>query len=130
MGKIHALPGDGCRHYIFGRCLYQERLNPGYRRSYRCQVLNRWERAYDDFLNRADAMGVDQESVSGLWAIQFQRMAREAFHCRNHVFNHDDHRPPACRNEMDGLCVLGLPKCGGRCRHFEIDAAELEQEET
>ena len=129
MGKVHALPGDGCWHYIFGRCLYEERLNPGYRRSYRCQVLNRWEAAYDDFLARAEAMGVEQENVPELWEIQFQRMAREAFHCRTHVFNHD-FRPPACANELDGLCILGLPKCGGRCRHYRAeDDPKREQEE-
>jgi len=129
MGKVQRLPGDGCRHYVFGRCLYEERLNPGYRRSYRCQVLNRWESAYDDFLSRAEAMGVRQESVPELWEIQFQRMAREAFHCRTHVFNHD-FRPPACRHELDGLCVLGLPKCNGRCRHYGAEPASVHEQEA
>jgi len=118
MGKLERLPAGECYHYIVGRCLYEERLNPGYRKSYRCQVLNRWESAYDDFLVRAEAMGVEQESVPGLWDIQFRRMARDAFHCRTHMFN-NDFNPPACSHELDGLCVLGLPKCSGRCRHYQ-----------
>lgn len=128
MGKLDRLPGDDCYHFFAGRCLYEERLNPGYRQSYRCQVLARWETAYDDFLTRAEAMGIEQEQVPDLWERQFQRMVRDTFHCQTHVYNHD-HRPPACGHELDGLCILGLPKCEGRCRHYQLDTLEDEQED-
>ncbi|BCS87007.1 hypothetical protein [Pseudodesulfovibrio sediminis] len=125
MGNIKRLPGDSCRHYALGHCSYQEWLNPGYTRSWRCQVIERWESAFDDFLARAEGFGVEQDAVPDLWNRQFQRLAREVFHCQRYVF--EPGAPAlACRHQAEGVCILSQPKCHGRCRHFERDAHENE----
>jgi len=117
MGKITRLPGCECRSFIHGRCLYEEQLNPGYTQSWRCQVTARWESDYDDFLRRAEFFGVDEAAVPDLWGRRFQRMARDVFHCQRYVYDPDAH-VLGCRNHWDGICIMDLPKCGGRCRHY------------
>lgn len=117
MAEIARLPGEGCRHFDAGRCLYEEHLNPGYDAGYRCLVLEHWAEAFDEFLLRAEAFRVEQDAVSGLWARQFQRLARTTLHCDRHEF-FAEAEAPACRHVSDGLCRLNLPACEGRCRHF------------
>lgn len=123
MGEIKHLPGNECQHYVRGRCFYEERLNPGYAEHWRCQVLARWESAFDDFLSRAEYFGVAQDAVPDLWGRQFQRLARDVFHCRNYTYSHEA-EVPACRQHVDGVCIMSLPRCMGRCRHFMISTSE------
>ena len=123
MGTITRLPGAECRFFIRGRCLYEERLNPGYTQSWRCQVTARWESAYDDFLSRAERFGVEEAAAGDLWSAQFQRMARDVFHCRRYVYAHDL-SAPSCRNHDAGVCTMDLPRCAGRCRHFQLQPDE------
>lgn len=123
MADVTRLPGEGCHHHIFGRCLYQEHLNPGYATDWRCRVLLCWESAFDDFLLRTERFGLSQSAVPDLWERQFNRMARETFDCEEYV-----HSPnadiPACVHVHDGLCRLELPECEGRCRHFKTKKTE------
>ncbi|MCJ2163699.1 MULTISPECIES: hypothetical protein [unclassified Pseudodesulfovibrio] len=123
MGRITRLPGDGCRYCLNGRCLYEEQLNPGYTQSWRCQVTARWESAYDDFLSRADCFGVEESAVPDIWARQFQRMARDVFHCQRYLYDHGA-QAPACLNHLHGVCIVALPKCEGRCRHYLAETDE------
>ncbi|CCH47600.1 hypothetical protein [Pseudodesulfovibrio piezophilus] len=120
MAEIKQLPGTGCLHHETARCFYQEHLNPGYYTRWRCRVLVHWGDAYDDFLDRVGAFKVDDSSVPDLWERQFQRLARDVFHCLDytHAPNNDI---PHCVYVVDGLCLLSLPKCTGRCRHFRLD---------
>ena len=127
MNEIKRLPGDGCTYYVRGRCLYEERLNPGYTQSWRCQVLKKWESKFDDFLARAEFFGVEQKAVPDLWDRQFQRMARDVFHCQMYTYE-PGVEPPGCRNQLDAICIHGLPKCYGRCRHYEIAIPEHDEE--
>lgn len=117
MADVKRLPGQGCRHYAGGRCLYQEHLNPGYSVDFRCRVLLRWEDAFDDFLLRAEAMNVAQDAVPDLWGRKFERLARQAFDCSEYVYS-PDCNAPACIHVHDGLCRPALPVCEGRCRHY------------
>ncbi len=126
MGNITRLPGLGCQHFTNGRCLYEERLNPGYAYDWRCRVLSRWESAFDDFLERADAFGIEQSAVPDLWKRQFERMARNAFDCEQYSYCHGA-EAPACLHVMDELCRLSLPECGGRCRRY---IAEVKQKDN
>ncbi|WFS64118.1 hypothetical protein LF599_08160 [Pseudodesulfovibrio thermohalotolerans] len=123
MSKISRLPGTDCRHHLNGRCLYEEWLNPGYTKSWRCQVTARWESSFDDFLRRAEFFGVAEDAAPDLWGRQFQRMARETFHCGMYKY-----RPgapvPGCGHHLDGVCVMGLPRCSGRCRHYSLNTDE------
>ncbi|QJB57853.1 hypothetical protein [Pseudodesulfovibrio sp. zrk46] len=116
MSDVKRLPGDGCRHHINKRCLYDEHLNPGYAEGFRCRVLLRWEIAFDEFLERADAFNIEQDAVPDLWGRKFERMARQAFDCEKYEFAGGE--APACAQVYDGLCLLALPQCEGRCRHF------------
>jgi len=127
MGDMKKLPGDECKHFALGRCFYEEWLNPGYTKSWRCQVLARWETAFDEFMVRAENFGVEQEAVPGLWENQFQRMARDVFHCQRYIFDPNG-TAPACRHQKAGVCIMSLPKCAGRCRHFKLDTHENENE--
>lgn len=126
MTEIAKLPGEGCRHFEGGGCLYEEHLNPGYDAGYRCRVLEHWAEAYDAFLVRAEAFRVEPEAVSELWARQFQRLARKTFRCERYEFCAGT-GAPACRHVVDGLCRLNLPPCEGRCRHYRRVAAEANE---
>ena len=126
MGSITQLPGSECQHYAGGRCLYEERLNPGYVQDWRCLVLLKWESAFDDFLARAESFGIVQDAVPGIWERQFERMARDVFDCEHYVYSYGG-EAPACMNALDGLCMLVLPECPGRCRHYK---AKVKQEDN
>jgi len=119
MADIVKLPGDGCRHFEGGRCLYEEHLNPGYQAGYKCRVLVHWESAFDSFLARADNFSVDPSTAPALWEQHFQRTARKTFKCDRYVFAAEA-EAPSCRNVRGGLCRLSLPECAGRCRHFRL----------
>jgi hypothetical protein len=115
--KIVRLPADGCRSLYQGRCLYEEQLNPGLAVETRCVVLRRWESVYDDFLDRAENFGLDEERVSELWRKRFERLAAEALACPDYAeaLGLD---MPECRHLFSDICLLRLPECEGKCRNF------------
>lgn len=117
MAEITRLPGLGCLHHVQGRCLYQEHLNPGYATGWRCRVLSHWEKEYDEFLLRVEAMNVAQDAVPDLWGRKFERLARQKFDCNLFAYGPGCDLP-SCVHVHDGLCRLLLPGCEGRCRHF------------
>jgi hypothetical protein len=117
MSDIKRMPADDCRHHCRGRCLYEERLNPGYQRNWRCGVMMQWEAAFDDFLHRAEAFSVGPEQVGKLWKTRFERLVGHKPDCPK--FQADASGvPPFCRHHHDALCLLGLERCEGRCRRF------------
>ncbi|SOB57766.1 conserved protein of unknown function [Pseudodesulfovibrio profundus] len=123
MAEIEKLPGLGCRHFAAGRCLYQEHLNPGYNQKWRCRVISRWEAAFDSFVERAECFNVSQEAVPDLWQMRFSRMAREVLQCEDYVF-HQEGGVVDCTHVQDDICVLLLPLCQGRCRHYSLNKLE------
>lgn len=119
MTKISRLPANDCWFFIQGRCLYQERLNPGYCRDWRCSVLEGWEKLFDDFLMRAEAFGLEQTKVAELWEKQFARLSSDRLECPEFRFDSEG-GVPSCAHRHEVLCLLTLPECGGRCRHYEV----------
>ena len=116
---VKRLPGTGCRYYNRGRCLYEERLNPGYHEAWRCRVLTAWERAFDDFVDRAEAFDLGQDRAADLWRLRMRRLGPDG--CE--AFVPAGQRAPVsvvpCAHAQEDLCLLALPECGGRCRRYE-----------
>ncbi|WP_147821587.1 hypothetical protein [Salidesulfovibrio onnuriiensis] len=119
MKKLRRMPAEDCRFHLKERCLYQERLNPGYCREWRCSVLEDWERIFDEFLHRAEAFGLELREVNELWARQFDRLMRGNLECDRYEYD-PGQDPPGCVWQHDGLCIPALPECSGRCRHYEV----------
>lgn len=115
--KVSRFPASACRHYESGRCLYEERLNPGLREPWRCRVLTEWERAYDDFLLRAEAFHLEPEKAVELWEARLERLMIQARQCPDFV-DGPEGTATGCANELEGLCLVLLPRCEGHCRHY------------
>ncbi len=120
--KITSLPGTSCRFHVLGRCLYEERLNPGYNRQWRCRVLLRWEHAYDTFLAQADNFVMEPETAAGIWEERLRKLMREGHDCPDFLPGGED--PTGCRHIFGGLCLEALPPCPGQCRRFEPRSPE------
>ncbi|UJX40276.1 hypothetical protein K9F62_16450 [Desulfovibrio sp. JY] len=114
---VTCLPGLGCRHYLLGRCLYEEHVNPGLDQGFRCRVLTRLGRAFDDFLVRAEAMGLTEEQAGRVWRSRFPETLTREGSCRDYLPG-DTTSFPDCANAAGELCLLALPACPGRCRRF------------
>ena len=123
MGELKRLPGHGCRFFARGRCLYEERLNPGYTKKWRCGVLLRWESVYDDFLVRAEAFGLEEDELSELWRERLERLMLQEGRCERYVYSRHVELP-SCGNSHETLCLLDLPRCEGRCRRFALNDQE------
>ena len=116
--KIRPLPGTACRFHIRGRCLYEERLNPGWNRAWRCRVLLRWERAYDTFLDQADNFVMEPATAKGIWENRLQRLMRLGHGCPDFEPGGKDEMT-GCRHIHADLCLAALPACPGQCRNFD-----------
>lgn len=111
------LPGADCRHFVSGRCLREERLNPGLDREARCQVLLRLGEAFDRFLDRAEAFSLSEEQAGRAWEARFPEISRRHSDCRDCPPGGTDAFPD-CPRLMGDLCLGRLPECEGRCRYF------------
>jgi len=116
--RVIRLPAGECAHFVRGRCWYEERVNPGYEASYRCQVLERLENAYDAFLTRADAFALDDKLAVDLWNEQCRSLCEE-LGCRDREPG-DRSMYPDCALFLDGVCLKRLPECLGRCPRYTI----------
>jgi hypothetical protein len=127
--RVTFLPGVNCEFYKRGRCFYEERLNPGLHRDWRCQVLLYLEGEYDRLLNQADAFNLDMPTATRIWEGRFRRIVRGVKPCGEYEPGHV--RDPAggpmedeesavvdCLHGWLGLCLLRLPLCEGVCRLF------------
>ncbi|BBD07468.1 hypothetical protein [Desulfovibrio ferrophilus] len=117
--NVRHFPACACRHYELGHCLYEERLNPGFRERWRCKVLTEWEKAYDDFLLRAEAFHLKPEEAVELWEARLERLMAQARQCPDFSAGAEE-SATGCLNELEGLCMKMLPECDGRCRHYTI----------
>jgi hypothetical protein len=118
-GAVVRFPAVGCRHFIQGRCLYEEHLNPGYHAAWRCIVLARWESVYDEFLDRAENFSLSETELGVLWGRRFERLAEESVPCPD-VLPGDGESMPECSRLLEDLCLLRLPECPGQCEHFQL----------
>ncbi|WP_243364336.1 hypothetical protein [Fundidesulfovibrio terrae] len=117
MSQILRLPATGCRHFIQGRCLYEEHLNPGYHGEYRCRVITKLQELYDSFLNQADAFGLDELKATDIWEKRFRELYREDTGCQGHEPG-DMNVFPGCVHCLEDICVPLLPQCGGCCSNY------------
>jgi hypothetical protein len=117
MSNVRPMPGDACRFFRQGRCLYEERLNPGYHLSWRCLVLTRWEGEYDDFLQRAEAFRLDDAPAARLWEKRFEGLLREGINCPRFVSGGVG-EVLGCSLLFGDVCLAALPACEGVCRRF------------
>jgi len=118
-GTLVRLPAVGCVHFHAGRCLYEERLNPGLHTAWRCTVLARWETVYDEFLDRAENFGLSEAELGLLWSRRFERLAEESVPCPD-VREGDSESMPECLHLLEELCLLRLPECAGPCERFRL----------
>lgn len=116
-GELVRLPAAGCDYFRQGRCLYKERLNPGLHTAWRCVVLARWERVYDEFLDRAESFGLSERDLAALWSRRFERLAEESAPCPD-LLAGECESMPECLHLMEDICLLRLPECSGRCENF------------
>ncbi|MFZ5428366.1 MAG: hypothetical protein ACOZEN_15480 [Thermodesulfobacteriota bacterium] len=117
MSRVVHLPAVGCRHFLSGRCDYEEILNPGYHVQYRCEALIKLQELYDAFLTQADAFGLDESSACGIWEKRFRDMCREDTGCQAHEPG-GMNMFPGCAHCLGDVCLLRLPRCAGRCRNY------------
>lgn len=117
MSKVRPMPGDACRFFRQGHCLYEERLNPGYQRAWRCRVLLRWEGEYDDFLQRAEAFRLEDAPAAQLWGKRFAGLLREGINCPRFVAGGVG-EVLDCSLLLGDVCLAELPVCEGVCRRF------------
>ena len=119
-------PGHACAFYIQGLCLYPEAARPGFDSAYRCvrlaQVLDGW----DDFLDRAEAFGLSEETAARIWSARMDGFVLRRKDCPSPA------RFPAvagasvdaegavlgCPHLWQGACLLALPGCEGVCARY------------
>jgi hypothetical protein len=123
MNRVLRLPARYCAHFLLGRCLYEERLNPGYHQGYRCLVLLRAQSDFDAFLTRAEAFGLSDAAASGLWEKQMDRFRAADCGCQEYEPG-DTTVFPGCIHCTGDVCVKRLPECGGRCPEFTPNKQE------
>ena len=116
-GVLSALPGAGCRHYLAGRCLYEEHCNPGLHEAHQCVMLVRLGRVFDDFLLRAERMGLDEDQAGSIWQSRFPAVLAKEGNCQDYLPG-DTTSFPDCGHAAGELCLLAFPICPGRCRRF------------
>lgn len=113
------LPGDGCRYFACGHCLYEERINPGLRREFFCTVMVFLEDRFDAFVIRAEAFGLSSEEAGRIWEQRWAGQLNADWDCADFVPLPEEVEGVGCRNLVEGVCLLRLPSCSGRCRRFE-----------
>ncbi|EPR31603.1 hypothetical protein dsat_0927 [Alkalidesulfovibrio alkalitolerans DSM 16529] len=116
--KLRQMPGNACRFFRAGRCLYEERLNPGYNGSWRCVVVRSWEREYDEFVQRAEAFGLEDDAAGSIWERRFAEMMRAGVAC-DRFERGGEYELLACVHLMGDLCLCALPPCDGVCGRFQ-----------
>lgn len=115
--RLTRLPGEGCPHCLAGRCLYEEHLNPGLREANRCAVLNRLCRAFEDFVLRADNLGLTDVQAEALWQARFPAAMAKEGNCQDYLPD-DTTSFPDCVHAAGDLCLLVFPPCPGRCPRY------------
>lgn len=120
MSRLLRMPGDTCRFFVAGRCMYEESLNPGLRAEYSCTVLRTLEGRFDEFVVRGEILGLTSEEAGRIWEHRMSQALNIDWDCANFNALQDDAGDILCRHFMEGVCVLRLPHCLGRCRRHEL----------
>jgi hypothetical protein len=112
------LPGDGCRYFARGYCLYEERINPGLRREFSCTVMTILEENFDAFVARGERFGLTCEEAGRIWEQRWAGPLNAGWDCADFTPLPEGAEEGGCRHLLDGVCLLRLPRCPGRCRRY------------
>ena len=120
-------PGHACVFYIQGVCVHPEAARPGCDPAYRCvrlaQLLERW----DDFIDRAEAFGLSEETAARIWSARMNGFVLRRKDCPFAArFSAVVDASPAdaegavlgCPHLWQGACLLTLPGCEGVCAQY------------
>ncbi|TIH18559.1 hypothetical protein D0S45_04905 [Marinifilum sp. JC120] len=118
MAKVTKMPGRMCRFYKNGRCLFEEKLNPGYNRQYRCRVMIDLEGEYDKLLLQAENFNLDAKAFGDLWEQRIEEHLKFTVVCRNMV-PCEEEDGSFCSAIHDRVCLFELPECEGVCSRFK-----------
>lgn len=120
MAKVTKMPGRKCRYFVSGRCLYEEMLNPGYNRGWRCRVIKELEGEYDNLLRQAEAFRLDEQAFTELWEHRIEEHLKSSVVCRKMIPSEEDGYP-FCAALYDEVCLFELENCMGICKKFELE---------
>lgn len=139
-GHVLSFPGHSCRFYASGRCLYEERMNPGLEQRWRCRVLHAWAEAYDQLLDQAEVFSLEDEMAMAIWRKRMVELAPPGQWCADYIYAPDQDPPFAplnvswnpyqemvtveCLHGVEDMCVNALPICHGVCPSFAPRAGE------
>ena len=118
--SVLRLPGEGCRFWAAGRCLYEESINPGLRREFACTVLTTLEGRFDEFVVRGEILGLSCEQAGRIWEQRMAQALNIGWDCANFTPLRDDGGEVMCLHFIEGVCLLRMPCCPGRCRRYEL----------
>ena len=118
MAKVTKMPGRMCRFYMNGGCLYEEMLNPGYNREWRCRVLKELEGEYDKLLLQAENFNLDEKAFGDLWEQRIEEHLKSIVVCRKMV-PREEEEGAFCGALYERVCSFELPKCEGVCNLFK-----------
>ncbi|MGE4299823.1 MAG: hypothetical protein AB7E47_17530 [Desulfovibrionaceae bacterium] len=99
--NITPLPGIHCEFYVRGRCLYEERRNPGLNEAWQCAVLAGLVREYDRFLAQTEHFAIDDGTALRILEKRLDTSAAALKGCR--------------RFEPLGGCDASCPSCPAAC---------------
>ena len=120
MNPVRYLPGEGCRYWIVGNCLYEEHLNPGLRKDFVCSVLSILEERFDAFVVRGEILGLTSEEAGRIWERRMAGSLNIGWNCAQVTPMQDNPDDVLCQHFLEGVCVLRLPACCGRCRRYML----------
>ena len=121
MNAVLSLPGDACRYWAAGRCLYEECANPGLRVEFMCSVLRFLEDRFDEFVVRGDVLGLSADEAGRIWEQRMAASLNIGWDCAQFTPVQDSPDDVLCQHFLEGVCVLRLPPCDGRCRRYVLD---------
>ncbi len=111
------MPGRNCRYYLKGKCAYEEMLNPGYNRDWRCRVIMDLEGEYDRLLRQAEAFRLDELAFAELWEQRIEEHLKSTVVCRR-MIPREEEGFPFCAALQDEICLFELDDCEGVCERF------------
>jgi len=120
------LPGTGCRYWVAGHCLHAESVNPGLDPHHTCLVLREWEGRFDSFVDLGEIFGISAADAGQAWERRMRQELDSGWNCPDFMLAEDDEM--GCRYFLDGVCMLRLPVCPGRCRRFVLEREHVFKE--
>ena len=116
---------------MLGNCAYEEMIRPGLSSVSLCARLLGLMRSWDDFIDRADAFGLSEETAARLWDAREHGEITSSALCppvpswvaaqKGAEQESEDSEAKSllsCHYLWGGICLLALPRCGGACANY------------